>query len=113
MVCFIGRSDPGDEDDPVTMNGYTYGDNNPVMKVDPDGHYAIALAAAGTNFWNPVGWVIAGGLAIYGGIKYISLPNQIIILIRMQGLVKRNKEEKIKRKRLEKSIKQTRWSFKT
>ena len=105
--------DPGDEDDPVTMNGYTYGDNNPVMKVDPDGHYAIALAAAGTNFWNPVGWVIAGGLAIYGGIKYISLPNQIIILIRMQGLVKRNKEEKIKRKRLEKSIKQTRWSFKT
>ena len=44
MVCFIGRSDPGDEDDPVTMNGYTYGDNNPVMKVDPDGHYAIALA---------------------------------------------------------------------
>ena len=112
-VCFIGRSDPGDEDDPVTMNGYTYGDNNPVMKVDPDGHYAIALAAAGTNFWNPVGWVIAGGLAIYGGIKYISLPNQIIILIRMQGLVKRNKEEKIKRKRLEKSIKQTRWSFKT
>ena len=81
------------------MNGYTYGDNNPVMKVDPDGHYAIALAAAGTNFWNPVGWVIAGGLAIYGGIKYISLPNQIIILIRMQGLVKRNKEEKIKEKK--------------
>ncbi|SCN05888.1 Wall associated protein [Bacillus wiedmannii] len=34
--------DPGDEDDPVTMNGYTYGDNNPVMKVDPDGHAAIA-----------------------------------------------------------------------
>jgi RHS repeat-associated protein len=61
--------DPGDEDDPVTMNGYTYGDNNPVMKVDPDGHYAIALAAAGTNFWNPVGWVIAGGLAIYGGYQ--------------------------------------------
>ncbi|MGE2624223.1 hypothetical protein ACQH8C_24035, partial [Escherichia coli] len=30
--------DPGDEDDPITVNGYTYGDNNPVMKVDPDGH---------------------------------------------------------------------------
>ena len=35
--------DPGDEDDPVTMNGYTYGDNNPVMMVDPDGH-AAAIA---------------------------------------------------------------------
>ncbi|WP_179861602.1 RHS repeat-associated core domain-containing protein, partial [Bacillus toyonensis] len=32
--------DPGDEDDPVTQNGYTYGDNNPVMMVDPDGHLA-------------------------------------------------------------------------
>ncbi|EJQ42231.1 RHS repeat-associated core domain-containing protein [Bacillus cereus BAG5X1-1] len=32
--------DSGDEDDPVTMNGYTYGDNNPVMMVDPDGHWA-------------------------------------------------------------------------
>ncbi|MBJ8069583.1 tRNA(Glu)-specific nuclease WapA precursor [Bacillus mycoides] len=32
--------DPGDEDDPVTQNGYTYGDNNPVMMVDPDGHSA-------------------------------------------------------------------------
>ncbi len=34
--------DPGDEDDPVTMNGYTYGDNNPVMNIDPDGHWAMA-----------------------------------------------------------------------
>nr|WP_313897554.1 RHS repeat-associated core domain-containing protein [Bacillus cereus group sp. BfR-BA-01331] len=32
--------DPGDEDDPVTQNGYTYADNNPVMMVDPDGHWA-------------------------------------------------------------------------
>ena len=32
--------DPGDNDDPVTQNGYTYGDNNPVMMVDPDGHWA-------------------------------------------------------------------------
>ncbi len=34
--------DPGDEDDPITQNGYTYVDNNPVMHVDPDGHWAIA-----------------------------------------------------------------------
>ena len=41
MVCSYQWTDPGDEDDPITMNGYTYGDNNPVMMVDPDGHYAI------------------------------------------------------------------------
>ena len=47
--------DPGDEDDPVTMNGYTYGDNNPVMKVDPDGHAAWWLVSGG------VGAVVNGG----------------------------------------------------
>ncbi|WP_176518863.1 RHS repeat-associated core domain-containing protein, partial [Bacillus wiedmannii] len=63
--------DPGDEDDPVTMNGYTYGDNNPVMNVDPDGHWVwIAINAgfaaydgykaykAGGN-WKEVGWAVA------------------------------------------------------
>ena len=52
--------DPGDEDDPITMNGYTYGDNNPVMKIDPDGHVAWWIAGAlggaawdvGTYLWN-------------------------------------------------------------
>ncbi|MBJ8055061.1 DNRLRE domain-containing protein [Bacillus cereus] len=44
--------DPGDGDDPVTQNGYTYGDNNPVMMVDPDGHAAWWLvgAAVGAGF---------------------------------------------------------------
>ncbi|KAB2455302.1 RHS repeat-associated core domain-containing protein [Bacillus cereus] len=41
--------DPGDEDDPVTMNGYTYADNNPVMMTDPDGKWAwlVQVAIAG------------------------------------------------------------------
>ncbi|MED3085626.1 DNRLRE domain-containing protein [Bacillus toyonensis] len=41
--------DPGDEDDPVTQNGYTYADNNPVMMTDPDGHVAwwVASGVAG------------------------------------------------------------------
>ncbi|WP_236546463.1 RHS repeat-associated core domain-containing protein [Anoxybacillus sp. PDR2] len=33
--------DPGDSDDILTQNGYTYANNNPVMMVDPDGKYAI------------------------------------------------------------------------
>jgi len=32
--------DLGDSDDILTQNGYTYANNNPVMLVDPDGHYA-------------------------------------------------------------------------
>ena len=47
--------DPGDEDDPVTQNGYTYGDNNPVMMVDPDGHW--------------VWFAVNAGFAAYDGYK--------------------------------------------
>ncbi|MBJ7950027.1 hypothetical protein JDS95_28360 [Bacillus cereus group sp. N24] len=47
--------DPGDDDDPVTQNGYTYADNNPVMGVDPDG---------------PLPWLaINAGFAAYDGYK--------------------------------------------
>ncbi|BCC98226.1 hypothetical protein BC30048_1129 [Bacillus cereus] len=42
--------DPGDEDDPITMNGYTYGDNNPVMMVDPDG-YKAKKVVSGYKYW--------------------------------------------------------------
>ncbi|MBC8824786.1 hypothetical protein IAI11_30950, partial [Escherichia coli] len=37
--------DPGDEDDPQTMNGYNYANNNPVMMVDPDGNFPLAIPA--------------------------------------------------------------------
>ncbi|WP_281503698.1 RHS repeat-associated core domain-containing protein [Ectobacillus sp. JY-23] len=46
--------DPGDVDDPITQNGYTYADNNPVKYIDPDGHsktapddYGRAMAPGG------------------------------------------------------------------
>nr|WP_141543199.1 RHS repeat-associated core domain-containing protein [Bacillus wiedmannii] len=39
--------DSGDEDDPVTQNGYTYADNNPAMMTDPDGHSPTLLINAG------------------------------------------------------------------
>ncbi|WP_056470077.1 RHS repeat-associated core domain-containing protein [Bacillus sp. FJAT-25509] len=47
--------DPGDEDDILTQNGYTYVGNNPTMKVDPDGHYWQYLAGAGIGAATSVG----------------------------------------------------------
>ncbi|WP_260984299.1 RHS repeat-associated core domain-containing protein, partial [Bacillus cereus] len=46
--------EPGDEDDPVTQNGYTYVDNNPVMLIDPDGNIPVApLVVAGARMAAP------------------------------------------------------------
>jgi len=53
---FISRDpDVGNEDDPLSMNGYVYGDDNPVMMTDPDGKWV---------------WVVVNaGFAIYDGYK--------------------------------------------
>ncbi|MDM5210821.1 DNRLRE domain-containing protein [Peribacillus sp. NJ4] len=32
---------PGDDDEPISQNGYTYANNNPVMYVDPNGLYSM------------------------------------------------------------------------
>ncbi|EJV42398.1 hypothetical protein IEA_05171 [Bacillus toyonensis] len=47
--------DPGDEDDPITMNGYTYTDNNPVMTTDPDGHAPWLVINAGFAAYDAYG----------------------------------------------------------
>jgi len=39
--------DPGDDDDILTQNGYTYVNNNPVMLVDPDEHFVWMAINAG------------------------------------------------------------------
>ena len=71
--------DPGDDDDPLTMNGYAYGDNNPVMNIDPDGHW-VWWAVGGfhsaysgyktykrTKSWKKAGWAAAKT-----GVSYVS-----------------------------------------
>ncbi|MDA1649785.1 RHS repeat-associated core domain-containing protein [Bacillus cereus group sp. BY6-1LC] len=61
--------DPGDEDDPVTMNGYTYGDNNPVMNVDPDGHLAWWIASGAVGGIANVGSYVIGHYAKHKTLK--------------------------------------------
>lgn len=47
-MLFISRDpDRGDEDDPITMNLFSYADGNLVMNRDPDRHWAWAVVSAG------------------------------------------------------------------
>jgi len=74
---------PGDEDDPVSQNGYTYAGNNPVINVDPDGDFFWMAVNVGFAAYDGYKAYKAGGsaakiagvaaLAIVGGPKLKAL----------------------------------------
>lgn len=62
--------EPGDEDDPISQNGYTYGANNPVLNVDPDGNYVQIIAYGVVMGYR--GYKLYRGYKTYKTIKNVS-----------------------------------------
>lgn len=75
--------DPGDEDDPITMNGYSYADANPMMNRDPDAHWAWAVVNAGFAVYDgykaykagknkkQIAWAVASNFVGLGHMKKV------------------------------------------
>lgn len=82
-VFISADPEPGDEDDPVTQNGYTYADNNPAMMTDPDGHIAQFLI-----------------LVVFMAREWLLYMQDVMWLRRVQNILTDMLEEKLLRKKL-------------
>ncbi|PWI21539.1 hypothetical protein DF281_11535 [Kurthia zopfii] len=68
---------PGDDDEPLSQNGYSYANGNPVMNVDPDGEWAFL-------------WWMAKGALLGGFVSYIQYEVEVRL-----GIQKRSKSNAI------------------
>ncbi|WP_165442670.1 RHS repeat domain-containing protein [Kurthia gibsonii] len=58
---------PGDEEDPLSQNGYSYANGNPVMKVDPNGEFAQFFVVG--IYYIYVGYKVRKYVKTVNGIK--------------------------------------------
>jgi RHS repeat-associated protein len=83
---FISRDpDSGDQDDPMTQNGYTYANDNPVMNVDPDGN-RYTPAKIVQIIAQAYVWARALGYVVWSEIK--SYARSVIKKLLSRGSVK-------------------------
>jgi len=91
-VLLSADPDPGDEDDPITQNGYTYANNNPVQLIDPDGHKGFYTQTV------TVVRVISTYVMVRQNGKYIAkkVYKKALVRVKLQFFSKKNKVPKQK-----------------
>jgi hypothetical protein len=56
----------GKGENPLSFNKYAYGENNPVMNIDPDGYRAVSFYWCGSNIYIDLSWWAATTLLVVG-----------------------------------------------